>query len=276
MDIARSPNPGFFSPPHGGSFHYASAPSSPSLTEMYCGFDELLMAAGVTRASSSCGPLASIPFAWEEKPGVPKTPGNLHDEDDFSFDVSCGFGGGSVPAEDLFDGGVIKTTDSPVVVRERGRERGFSSARLSSSRARRTRSLSPLGVSKYPREPQPMSTMAKPRSTDSCENGSKRWSFKDLFSFRSASDGRAMDNYPLKKYFTTNWRNDQDSRSSSESGSVSKRRARVSPHELYYNLNCANSNELRRKLTCRISMVFLEDYLAIRKNMLSKLHPQCT
>ncbi|KAI3513146.1 hypothetical protein L1887_20472 [Cichorium endivia] len=50
-------------------FNYTSAPSSPRrLTELYCGFDELLISAGTHRISS----LATVPFAWEEKPGVPK------------------------------------------------------------------------------------------------------------------------------------------------------------------------------------------------------------
>ncbi|KAI3807244.1 hypothetical protein L1987_23169 [Smallanthus sonchifolius] len=148
---------GFTSSPHGGC-NYRSAPSSPSrVTEWYCGFDELLMAAGVDQSGS----LATVPFAWEEKPGVPKT---LMYEDDFSFDVSCDFGSGLVPAEDLFHSGVIKTADSSpcfqdwTVERERGRERGFSSSRLPSTRSRRTRSLSPLGDSDYRREQQPTTT----------------------------------------------------------------------------------------------------------------------
>ncbi|KAJ0604166.1 hypothetical protein HanRHA438_Chr02g0058371 [Helianthus annuus] len=252
MDVAPAVDFGFVSSSHHG-LHYASAPSSPTrLGEVYCGFDELLIAAGANRSDS----LATVPFAWEEKPGVPKTPDNLY-EDDFSFDVSCDFVSDSVPAEDLFQGGVIKTV-GPVSeerafsdrrICERGRERGFSSSRLPSSRSRRTRSLSPLGASDYRREQQPMTPRTKPTATPSCsaDNGSKRWSFKDLFLFRSASEGRAMDKYPLKKYFTINWRNDQETRNTCESGSVSKRRGRVSAHELHYNLNRANSNEMKKK-----------------------------
>ncbi|KAK1427389.1 hypothetical protein QVD17_16072 [Tagetes erecta] len=231
MDIAPPLDFNFNSSPIIGSY-YSSAPSSPTrLGALYCDFDELLIAAAGADQISS---LAAVPFAWEEKPGVPKTPGLFQDE--FSFDVSCDLGTGSVPAEDLFHGGRIKTADTPVE-RERGRDRGFS---LPSSRSRRTRSLSPLGVSDFRREQQPLSTRITPVSAPvvaPVEAGSKRWSFKDLFLFRSASDGRAMDKYPLKKHF----------RSSGESGSVSKRRGRVSAHELHYNLNRANSNDMKKK-----------------------------
>ncbi|KAJ0618182.1 hypothetical protein HanPSC8_Chr02g0055981 [Helianthus annuus] len=188
---------------------YTSAPSSPTrLTDLYRGFDELLIAADANRASS----LATIPFAWEEKPGVPKTPSNLPEDDDFTFDVSCRF-------------------DSE---RERGRERGFSN----SSRSRRTRSLSPLGTSYQRRQVAPSSP------APSSNNGSRKWSLMDLLLFRSASDGRAMDRDPLKKYSTNFRKCDQDIRNP---GSVSKRRGRVSAHELHYNVNWAVSNDMKKK-----------------------------
>ncbi|PWA64342.1 hypothetical protein CTI12_AA345410 [Artemisia annua] len=218
------------------NYGYKSAPSTPrQLKELYCDFDELLIAASATRNVS----LATVPFAWEEKPGVPKTPENIC-EDDFSFDVSH-FASDAIAAEDLFHGGIIKTVDPPrKVERERGRERGFSnSSRLPSSRSRRTRSLSPLGASDYRREQQLKATPQAPSTpTHPLQNTSRKWSFRDFFLFRSASDGRAMDKDPLKKYSTRN---------SSESGSVSKRRSRVSAHELHYNLNRANSNEMKKK-----------------------------
>ncbi|XP_076930083.1 uncharacterized protein LOC143594730 [Bidens hawaiensis] len=227
--------------------YYTSAPSSPTrLNDLYCEFDELLIAAaGYTRSSSP----AAVPFAWEEKPGVPKPPANVFEgeDDDFSFDVSCGFGGDSVSAEELFQGGVIKAINDSSIQKERGRERGFSSSRIH-SRSRRTRSLSPLGVSNYSRE-QPMTRETKASTNVVCltESVSKRWSFMDLFLFRSASDGRSMEKDPLKKYSAAGRKNVQDFRNSSESGSVSKRRGRVSAHELHYNLNRANSNEMKKK-----------------------------
>ncbi|XP_076903289.1 uncharacterized protein LOC143558324 [Bidens hawaiensis] len=230
--------------------YYTSAPSSPTrLNDLYCEFDELLIAAGGYNRSSSP---AAIPFAWEEKPGVPKTPANVFEgeDDDFSFDVSCGFGGDSVSAEDLFQGGVIKAINDSSIQKERGRERGVSSSRIH-SRSQRTRSLSPHGVSDYCREQVPVTRGTKASSNVVCSTESvlKRWSFMDLFLFRSASDGRSMEKDPLKKYSAVGRKNDQDFRNSSESGSVSKRRGRVSAHELHYhyNLNRANSNEMKKK-----------------------------
>ncbi|XP_024972854.1 uncharacterized protein LOC112511462 [Cynara cardunculus var. scolymus] len=261
MDVAAAMDFDFNSSSYGGASYYNSAPSSPTrMTEFYCQFDELLISAEANH--TNC--LAAVPFAWEEKPGVPKGFTDSF-EDDFSFDVSCQFGRDLVaPAEDLFDGGVIKTVDSTPgqkekrVERERGRERGFSSSsRLPSSRSRRTRSLSPLGGSDYRREQQqqhqqqlPAVTNTKPpaaTTSSSSENASRKWSFKDLFLFRSASDGRAMDRDPLKKYSTISRKHDQDFRNSAEAGSVSKRRGRVSAHEQHYNLNRAVSNDMKKK-----------------------------
>ncbi|KAJ9559951.1 hypothetical protein OSB04_005111 [Centaurea solstitialis] len=251
MDIAAAMDFNFNSSPYN---HYNSAPSSPTrLTDFYCQFDELFISAEAATTRTACR--AAVPFAWEEKPGVPK---GLNDssEDDFSFDVSSQFG--VAPAEDLFQGGVIKigdptTKDKRGVERERGRERGFSN---SSSRSRRTRSMSPLGGSDYrqqQRQQQQIVTVnnVKPptasTSSNSSESGSRKWSFKDLFLFRSASDGRAMDRDPLKKYSNVFRKNDQDFRNSPESGSVSKRKGRVSAHELHYNSNRAVSNDMKRK-----------------------------
>ncbi|CAI9267006.1 unnamed protein product [Lactuca saligna] len=255
MDVAAAMDFGFNSSSDGCGY-YTSAPSSPTnnrLTDVYCEFDELLIAAGANR--SSC--LAAVPFAWEEKPGVPKTSNNLF-EDEFSFDVSCHFGRDSVPAEDLFHGGVIKTVDPQTRLqekkeeRERGRERGSSYSRLPSSRSRRTRSLSPLGSSDQRREQQlrdtymmpPISSSSSIPSGFSSENGSRKWSFMDLFLFRSASEGRAMDRDPMKKYSAIFRKHDQDIRNS---GSVSKRKGRVSAHEHHYTVNRAVSNDMKKK-----------------------------
>ncbi|KAI3762912.1 hypothetical protein L1987_53354 [Smallanthus sonchifolius] len=95
---------------------------------------------------------------------------------------------------------------------ERRRDIRFST----SSRSRRTISLSPLGTSDQRRQQVVLSSL-----TPSSENGSRRWSFLDLFLFRNDSDGRAMDRDPLKKYFADFQKYDQDIMNS---GSVSKRR----------------------------------------------------
>ncbi|XP_024972029.1 uncharacterized protein LOC112510907 [Cynara cardunculus var. scolymus] len=258
MEVASKPTDSFdFS--YSSSSYYTSAPSSPTrLTEFYCGFDELLLSAAAAAGAHRSTSRATVPFAWEEKPGVPKGPTNLFGEDDFSFDVSCELSRDSVPAEDLFQGGVIKPLGrqpEKKVERERGRER-FSSSALPSSRSRRTRSLSPLGGSDQRRQQHLTATYMVPPSGSTCatpsvsflsENGSKKWSFMDLFLFRSASDGRAMDRDPLKKYSAIFRKHDQDIRNSSGSGSMSKRKGRVSAHELHYTVNRAVSNDMKKK-----------------------------
>ncbi|KAF5817740.1 hypothetical protein HanXRQr2_Chr02g0056581 [Helianthus annuus] len=214
MDVAPATDFDFTFPSHVDTC-YTSAPSSPTrLTELYHGFDKLFMVADANHSGS----LATIPFAWEEKPGVPKIPSNLL-EDDFTFDVSCGFDSKSVQQ------------------RERGRERGFSN----SSRSRRTRSLSPLGSSHQWR---PQVAPSSPAPSSEKNNESRKWSLLDLLLFRSSSDGRAMDRDPLKKYSANFRKYDQDIRNP---GSVSKRRGRVSAHELHYNVNRAVSNDMKKK-----------------------------
>ncbi|KAM0035265.1 hypothetical protein Hdeb2414_s0015g00444341 [Helianthus debilis subsp. tardiflorus] len=214
MDVAPPTDFDFTFPSHADTC-YTSAPSSPTrLTDLYREFDELLIAANANHSGS----LATIPFAWEEKPGVPKTPSNLPEDDDFTFDVTCRFDSESVQH------------------RERGRERGLSN----SSRSRRTRSVSPLG-SAHQWRPQVGPSSPAPSSEN---NGSRKWSLLDLLLFRSASDGRAMDRDPLKKYSANFRKYDQDIRNS---GSVLKRKGRVSAHELHYNVNRAVLNDMKKK-----------------------------
>ncbi|XP_076909826.1 uncharacterized protein LOC143567247 [Bidens hawaiensis] len=227
MDVAPAINFNSNSSPPGG-YHYAGSHSSPNgWPESYWPEFEHLDDGANRRRS-----VAAVPFAWEEKPGVPKAVDRTADlfQDDFSFDVSCHLDSGSVPAEDLFRGGVIRTADpnqqETKITRERGRERG-----LQSSRSRRTRSLPP------PRQP-----MAPSSPVPSSEIGSRKWSFIDLLLFRSSSDGRAMDSDPLKKYSANFRKHDQDVRNS---GSMSRRR--LSAHELHYSVNRAVSNDMKKK-----------------------------
>ena len=154
---------------------------------------------------------------------------------------------------------------------ERGRERVNS---LSSSSSRRgTRSLSPYRVSTYPWEEeqnppqqrtihtnQPNSIIPKPSLSSttsslssSSKSGSKKWRLKDFFLFRSASEGRAADKDPLKKYSAL-FRKHEDVKCSSfrsidgsNSGSSSKRKGQVSAHELHYTVNRAVSEDLKKK-----------------------------
>ncbi|MFS7911359.1 hypothetical protein Hanom_Chr02g00117181 [Helianthus anomalus] len=180
---------------HNRGYH-TSTPSSPTrLTKLYQEFEDMLIANDANR-NSSC---AAVPFAWEEKPGVPKSVNQ--------------------------------------------RWRGFSSSRLPSSRSRRTRSLPPPCAYISDQRRQEVAPPSRVSSSSS-ESGSRKWSFLDLFLFRSASDGRAMDTDPLKKYSANFRKHDQDVRNS---GSMSKRRGRVSAHELHYNVNRAVSNDMKKK-----------------------------
>lgn len=163
-----------------------------------------------------------------------------------------------------------KESNSPrKTEQKRGRER-VSSLPSSSSGRRATRSLSPFRVSQYPwEEHQPLqpdteqsSPMhSKPSLTSttsalstSSSKGYRKWRLKDFFLFRSASEGRAVDKYPLKKYASLFKRHEDVKQHSSfrevespGSGSGSSSRRRVSAHELHYTMNRAVSEDLKKK-----------------------------
>ncbi|KAK9066723.1 hypothetical protein SSX86_014046 [Deinandra increscens subsp. villosa] len=250
--------------------YYNSAPTSPArIPDLYTEFEELYVSDEPHRTYS----LAAVPFAWEEKPGVPKPAAHIF-ERDFAFDVSGElYRDSSVSAEELFRGGVIKPAEieqpppasgQVPLERERGRERTTNVSsygnNLSSSRSRRTRSLPPPFRGSEQQPPAAGNTAGVTSSTcttlavSGSGKGSKKWSFMDLFLFRSASDGRAMDRDPLKKYSSAFRKHDEDFRNSmsrgdgSGSGSGSKRRGlRVSAHELHYTVNRAVSNDMKKK-----------------------------
>ncbi|KAL3505213.1 hypothetical protein ACH5RR_035054 [Cinchona calisaya] len=324
MDLSAPSSPKRF-----GEF-YCSAPSSPTrLSQFYREFDEFLIANDENISKTGNFSSAAVPFAWEEKPGKPKSSkavGTKDDQDDFAFNIGDDFAfdigddfdeTASLSAEELFDGGVIKPLKPPprlqlpsvaksggassslslssstppkLVIfsprhkkepdpfspspqkttqrspaQERGRERGPSGLKSSSRRA--TRSLSPLRVSQYPWEEEQSfqqqnkiepsssnSIIPKPAANSaSFLKGYKKWRLKDFFLFRSASEGRAADKDPLKKY-TAAFRRYEDVKSSSmrsiesHSGSVSsRRRSPVSAHELHYTINKAVSEDLKKK-----------------------------
>ncbi|KAI3726696.1 hypothetical protein L1987_66496 [Smallanthus sonchifolius] len=229
----------------------SSAPTSPGrIPELYNEFEELLLSDGGQQSYS----LAAVPFAWEERPGVPKSVSNFFNVD-FEFDVSGElYRDSSVSAEDLFRGGVIKAAETKQV--QRGREKTVSDGTTHRSRSRRTQSLPPFRGSELPLVPAntapPTGSTCTTLSTSGSGKGSKKWSFKDLFLFRSASDGRAMDKDPLKKYSSIFRKHDEDFRNStlrdrSGSGSGSKRRGRVSAHELHYTVNRAVSIDMKKQ-----------------------------
>ncbi|KAH6816958.1 hypothetical protein C2S51_000561 [Perilla frutescens var. frutescens] len=141
---------------------------------------------------------------------------------------------------------------------QRGRERGVALSRPPSRRA--ARSLSPLrDAAQYPWEeaeketPPPQQNGKINSSNGVCSalsapcKGPKKWSLKDFLLFRSASEGRAADKDPLKKYTATFRRSSFRVIDSPGSGSGSRRRGPVSAHELHYTINRAVSEDLKKK-----------------------------
>ncbi|XWS68001.1 hypothetical protein CRYUN_Cryun04dG0052600 [Craigia yunnanensis] len=156
---------------------------------------------------------------------------------------------------------------------QRGRERTSGSS-SSASRYnyvhKKSRSFSPFRVSDIMFEQeesssQPEKTIASTTSNPksyvssilsaiSFSKGNRKWKLKDLLLFRSASEGRAASEDPLRKYAILTKKEPEDVKNSSfrsteSNGSVSssRRRAPVSVHELHYTANRAVSEEMRRK-----------------------------
>lgn len=92
-------------------------------------------------------------------------------------------------------------------------------------------------------------------SSISFTKGYRKWRIKDFLLFRSASEGRATDKDPLRKYAVLSKTTAHEdvrnvsfrSVESSGSGSESRRRGAVSAHELHYKVNRAASVELKKK-----------------------------
>ncbi|KAG6396403.1 hypothetical protein SASPL_142552 [Salvia splendens] len=248
--------------------YYFSAPTSPShISQFYKEFDEFLLDAA--RQSPA------VPFQWEEKPGTPKSALiNAGDDDlDFAFDIGRDdWETASLSAEELFDGGVIKPM-KPHAVRkqrsqarriiqgafsprhkknapplpERGRERGVVLSRPLSRRA--VRSLSPMRDDQRNLWEEEVAQTGKVNSVcvAAPSKGQKKWSLKDFFLFRSASEGRAADKDPLKKYTAALRRSSFRAIDSPGSGSGSRRKGPLSAHELHYTVNRAVSEDMKRK-----------------------------
>ncbi|KAL2498292.1 Protein of unknown function (DUF1645) [Abeliophyllum distichum] len=255
---------------------YCSAPTSPThLAQFYRDFDDFLITGG--------GASSEVPFVRETKPSSPKKEG------EFAFDIGEDSSEtASLSAEELFDGGVIKplkppsrlqhTTGArikgdlsprrkketdpfaiaaapPAAEHRRGRERA-PAAGLSSSSRRVTRSLSPLRVSDQnpwdQEEKKQQNT--KNFSSSSSSKSYRKWRLKDFFLFRSASEGRAEDKDPLRKYTAGFRKSYEESKNSifrrmdsQDSGSNSRRRGKVSAHEMHYTANRAVSEDLKKK-----------------------------
>lgn len=98
------------SPQRFGNFIF-SAPTSPSrASAFYREFNDLSRHDMMHRNSAS-----SVPFNWEEKPGIPKSTGTNpgEDDEDFEFDFSGQLERTSLCAEELFDGGKIRPLKLP-------------------------------------------------------------------------------------------------------------------------------------------------------------------
>lgn len=142
---------------------------------------------------------------------------------------------------------------------QRGRETTSSSS--SSYVHKKSRSFSPFRVSDHTMFVQdqttasstnPKSYVSSILSAISFSKGNRKWKLKDLLLFRSASEGRATSKDSFKKYAVLSKKEAEDVKSwsfrSTESvGSSSRRRGRVSAHELHYTENRAVSEEMRRK-----------------------------
>jgi hypothetical protein len=151
----------------------------------------------------------------------------------------------------------------PAEALERGRSgRSAAPASAASSRSRRaTRSLSPFRVGgagieddEFPSSPpSPRASMMR-----GCGSGSKKWRLKDLFLFRSASEGRATgggSKDPLFKYtmLSSSTSFSQKLKSGGVGdGSASMRKGRgstASASDLPYAMNRAAAEDMRRRTT---------------------------
>ncbi|KAE8719366.1 Serine carboxypeptidase-like 26 [Hibiscus syriacus] len=246
------------SPQRFGSSFFFSAPTSP------------------TRVS------ASVPFQWEEKPGIPKTKGfhgklDKEDDEDFEFEFSGQLERTSLSADELFQGGKVRPLNHfdpfetpihksrkgsvPVEPKQRGRDRSSACSSSSSSSYyyvhKKSRSLSPFKASDDTTFEQeitsnPKSYVSSILSAISFSKGNWKWKLKDLLLLRSASEGRATGDESFRNFAVSYNKDAEDInnlsfRSTESVGSSSRRRGRVSAHELHYTANRAISEEMRRK-----------------------------
>lgn len=151
-------------------------------------------------------------------------------------------------------------------------ERGRGRAPFSGSGRRAARSLSPYRVSSHPwekeeeKEKQHLQKLynnnknqnqnqSSPSTPISSSKGSgtasKKWRLKDFFLFRSASEGRAADKDPFRKYAAV-FKRQEDTSSGQPTmespGSILRRRSGpISAHELHYTVNKAVSEDLKKR-----------------------------
>ncbi|WOK97660.1 hypothetical protein Cni_G06368 [Canna indica] len=218
-----------------------------------------------TSAPTSPARIAAIYNSWEDKLASEEP---ADEASDFSFSFHGQPEGGwtlpvLVPADDLFVGGVIRpslpssaersnfssaTTMKDAMNRGRTLSHSSSSSMAFSRGWRGTRSVSPLrGEDDLQKS---LSSTASSISTFCKRIESKKWKLKDLFLFRSASEGRATargSKDPLRKHTFL---------PSSSSSSLNKRAdddvcgaapGILSAHEMYYSANRAASKKMQKK-----------------------------
>ncbi|XP_057527444.1 uncharacterized protein LOC130806400 [Amaranthus tricolor] len=139
---------------------------------------------------------------------------------------------------------VIRNNES----KQRGRGRGGNGI----NRKGMSRSLSPLRVSEFALlGNQDQQNLNGPSNSNGLF-GSRKWKLKDLFLFRSASEGHNKDSQSFSKrwsFRSSSMVSGSGSGSGSESASVSKRRGGVSVHEMHYASKRAVSEEMKKKTT---------------------------
>lgn len=219
------------------------------------------------------------------------------EEDDFAFDFSGQLERSSFSAADeLFDGGKIrplkppprlqyneadhKPFDSPTqrfkqtfsprkkkefdpfaaAIENTARTENHLPGREKIQKPKKTRSLSVPDLL-FDGESNQEATKTSPYSlcavSSSISLWYRKWKLKDLFLFRSASEGRASSKDQLNKFIkkaqkeeeakTSSFRSTASSVGSSSVSSSLMRRREVSAHELHYTLNRALSEEMKRK-----------------------------
>lgn len=259
---------------------YISASSSPQRR-----YDTFFLSAPTSPARFS----AEVPFNWEEKPGTPKSSSNtIHD--DFVFDFSGQLERSSVSAADeLFDGGKIRPLKPPPRLQYEADYKPFDSPKSPKQRFKQTfsprnkKEIDPFAAAiqhtartekiEKPKKTRSLSVpdllfdhesnqeTTKTSSYSLCSVSSsislwyRKWKLKDLFLFRSASEGRASSKDQLNKFLKKNHEKEEDvlktssfrSTASSVGSSSLMRRREVSAHELHYTLNRALSEEMKRK-----------------------------
>lgn len=280
-----SPNASAPSTPRRFGDYFFSAPTSPArMSEFYREFEEFSISVndvygdGSSSATKEAVQDHEAEFAFAFSLDLERT----------SLSADELFDGGKIkPLEPPQMGGAgvaaTKSSASPKQkvdldkTQKRGRDR--TPAALSSSSRRAARSLSPLRVSQYPWEEEEedqkrllqkednnkhqrsnFALAAKDQSSPSSSSSNKssssrKWSLKDLLLFRSASEGRATDKDPLRRYTVTplNKKRQDDVvknasfRSTDGAGGSRRRRGPVSAHELHYNRKRAAAEDLKKK-----------------------------